>query len=40
MDQRSLNAFSVTEMEESDIASAAASGVAAPTSARGTATTL
>lgn len=37
---RSLMALRETVIEESDIASAAARGVAAPTSAKGTATTL
>lgn len=35
-----LRAFSETVMDDSDMASAAASGVASPTSASGTATTL
>lgn len=34
------NAFSETVMDDSDMANAAASGVASPTSASGTATTL
>ena len=36
----SLSAFRVTEIDDSDMAKAAASGVAAPTKASGTATTL
>lgn len=38
--QRSLSAFSVTEIELADIASAAISGVAKPASAKGTAMVL